>query len=85
MAVRLLFDANLSPRLISQLSDAFPNSMHVSKIGGLAGDDLLIWNHARDHGLIIVSKDGDFQHLSFLRAEFEQSEDAALFVVDGPI
>ncbi len=65
-AVTLLFDANLSPRLVSSLNEAFPNSAHVSEIGGLVGDDMLIWNYARDNGLMIVSKDSDFHHMSFV-------------------
>ncbi len=28
--------------------------------------DIAIWNYARDHGFAIVSKDSDFQQLSFL-------------------
>src|SRR4029077_3904155 len=31
-----------------------------------SGSDRAIWQHARDHGLIIVSKDEDFQRLSVL-------------------
>jgi len=54
--VRLLFDANLSPRLTALLDDVFPGSAHVLEIGTLAADDLLIWNYARDNGLTIVSK-----------------------------
>ncbi len=49
-AVRLLFDANLSPRLAALLRDVFPGSAHVSDVGHLAADDLTIWNHARDNG-----------------------------------
>jgi predicted nuclease of predicted toxin-antitoxin system len=39
----------------------------MSAIGGLAGgSDRAIWQHAREHGLVIVSKDEDFQRLSVL-------------------
>jgi predicted nuclease of predicted toxin-antitoxin system len=64
--VKLLFDANLSPRLIALLRDVFPGSVHVSDVGDLAADDLSIWNHARDHGFTIVSKDSDFHRMSFV-------------------
>jgi predicted nuclease of predicted toxin-antitoxin system len=64
--VRLLFDANLSPRLTALLQDVFPGSVHVLEIGNLAADDLLIWNYARDNGLTIVSKDSDFHRMSFV-------------------
>jgi predicted nuclease of predicted toxin-antitoxin system len=55
--VKLLFDANLSPRLAALLRDAFPGSVHVSEVGNLEADDLSIWNRARDNGFTIVSKD----------------------------
>ena len=29
----MLFDQNLSPRLVGLLSDSYPNSVHVSPIG----------------------------------------------------
>ena len=64
--MRLLFDANLSPRLVSSLADAFPGSVHVFEIGSLAEDDLLIWSYASNNGLTIVSKDSDFQRMSFV-------------------
>ena len=64
--MKLLFDANLSPRLAALLHDVFPGSIHVLEVGNLAADDLSIWNHARDHGFTIVSKDSDFHRMSFV-------------------
>jgi predicted nuclease of predicted toxin-antitoxin system len=64
--VKLLFDANLSPRLIALLRDVFPGSAHVFDVGGLGADDLSIWHHARDNGFTIVSKDSDFHRMSFV-------------------
>jgi predicted nuclease of predicted toxin-antitoxin system len=64
--VKLLFDANLSPRLAALLSDIFPGSAHVFEVGNLAADDLTIWGHARDNGFTIVSKDSDFHRMSFV-------------------
>jgi predicted nuclease of predicted toxin-antitoxin system len=64
--VKLLFDANLSPRLIALLHDAFPGSVHVFELGHLAADDLSIWGYARENGLTIVSKDSDFHRMSFV-------------------
>ena len=64
--MKLLFDANLSPRLAALLHDLFPGSAHVSEVGGLADDDLSIWNFAHDNGFTIVSKDSDFHHMSFV-------------------
>ena len=48
--MKLLFDENLSFRLISLLSDVFPDSVHVHKIGLGNASDENIWEHARQHG-----------------------------------
>ena len=63
--MKLLFDENLSPRLVHQLSD-FPGSAHVDVLGLHGKPDAEIWAYAREHGFVIVSKDDDFRQLSFL-------------------
>ncbi len=65
--MKLLFDENLSPRLVTLLADLFPGSVHVRDVGLSTASDPAVWRHAIDHGLSIVSKDEDFHHLSFLR------------------
>jgi len=65
--VKLLFDENLSPRLVQQLARDYPESAHVDSVGLQGKPDAEIWAHAREHGFIIVSKDDDFRQLSFLR------------------
>jgi predicted nuclease of predicted toxin-antitoxin system len=65
--MRLLFDQNLSPELARRLADLFPGSTHVQMEGlGCASDDQ-VWEHARLHGLTIVTKDADFNNLSVMR------------------
>jgi predicted nuclease of predicted toxin-antitoxin system len=64
--VKLLFDENLSHKLVGALEDLFPDSEHVRNLGLKAADDHLIWEHAKDKGLIIVSKDSDFYQRSLL-------------------
>lgn len=61
----LLLDENLAVRLVSALAGEYPGCVHVSQ-AGLSGPDRVIWQYAREHGLIIVTKDEDFQHLSVL-------------------
>ncbi|HYB73853.1 MAG TPA: DUF5615 family PIN-like protein [Candidatus Sulfotelmatobacter sp.] len=64
--MRLLFDENLSPRLVQKLASLFPDSQHV-ELAGLRGQpDNAIWDYAARHELAIVSKDNDFRQLSFL-------------------
>ena len=66
--MRLLFDENISPRLVDALSDEFPGSVHVRDVGLTRATDAAIWGYARDHGLTILSQDSDFHRVSFLRA-----------------
>ncbi len=64
--MKLLFDQNLFYRLATKLHDLFPGSLHVRDVGLKEADDLIVWNHARDHLLTIVSKDVDFRQRSFM-------------------
>jgi predicted nuclease of predicted toxin-antitoxin system len=65
--VKLLFDQNLSPRLVPRLSDLYPASSHVSAVGLGEADDAAVWEYAKDHGFAIVTKDSDFNDVSVLR------------------
>jgi predicted nuclease of predicted toxin-antitoxin system len=62
----LLFDQNLSPKLVDQLSDTFPGSVHVSEVGLAQAQDRVVWEYARANELILVSKDADFGELGLL-------------------
>ena len=65
--MKLLFDANLSPRLVTSLSDLYPGSSHVFDHGGIAADDAAVWRIAGRDGYSIATKDTDFLELSLLR------------------
>jgi predicted nuclease of predicted toxin-antitoxin system len=64
--VTLLFDQNLSPRLVAALSDLYPRSIHVRDVGLQSADDADIWEHASLNGLAVISKDSDFLQRSLL-------------------
>ncbi len=64
--MKLLFDQNLSPRLVSRLAVEYPGSAHVSTVGLDRALDIDVWTFARDHGFAIVTKDADFSDLSVL-------------------
>jgi predicted nuclease of predicted toxin-antitoxin system len=64
--VKLLFDENLSPKLAELMRDEYPGSIHVRGVGLRGAADSVVWEHARDHGFVIVSKDDDFRQRSFL-------------------
>ena len=64
--MRLLFDENLSHKLVRLLEDLFPESIHVRDVGLKAVDDHIVWEYAKDNSLILVSKDADMHQRSFL-------------------
>lgn len=61
--MKLLLDNNLSPKLVKQLADVFPESSHVVVLGLERSSDLEVWNAAHDRGYTLVSKDSDFNDL----------------------
>lgn len=65
--MKLLFDENLSPSLVGLVRDEYPGSTHVRDVGLRAAPDRRIWEHARDNGFVIVSKDDDFRQRSLLQ------------------
>ena len=64
--MKLLFDENLSPRLTERLCDLFPGSSKVLELGPRPVSDELIWEHARQQGFTIISKDNDFEQMALL-------------------
>lgn len=64
--MKLLFDQNISPKLVDCLKDLFPHSVHVQDVGLDEVTDIEIWNHARINDFIIISKDADFAERSLL-------------------
>ena len=65
--MKLLFDQNLSPKLVNRLADLFPGSSHVQSIGLDCADDDRVWDYARLNGFAIVTKDEDYNNLSVVR------------------
>lgn len=64
--MKLLFDENLSFRLVAALADIYPGSKHVREVGLLGADDLRVWNYAAEHGFLLTSKDTDFYERSLV-------------------
>lgn len=64
--MKLLLDENLSPGLAKALSDVYPNSTHVHVCGLGATDDAVVWEYAKRHGFVIVSKDSDLHDRSLV-------------------
>jgi len=64
--MKLLFDQNLSPRLVERLSDIYPDSAHLDPLGLGQEDDRTVWKYAKQHNYLIVTKDSDFSELAVL-------------------
>jgi predicted nuclease of predicted toxin-antitoxin system len=64
--MKLLFDQNLSHRLVAQLAAEFPGSVHVRDAGLATAPDPDVWAYAATNGFVIVSKDTDFQQRALL-------------------
>ncbi len=59
--MKLLFDANISRRIVPMLADLFPQSSHISLVG-FSGEtpDKSIWEFAKQERFAIVTADADF-------------------------
>jgi predicted nuclease of predicted toxin-antitoxin system len=63
----LLFDQNISPRLVERLADLYSGAVHVEMLGMGNALDVEIWQYAHDNDHIIVTKDADFSELGLIR------------------
>ena len=61
---KLLFDNNISHRVIARISDIFPNANHVMLESLDESTDREVWRFARQNGYTIVTKDSDFNDLA---------------------
>lgn len=64
--MKLLFDENLSHRLVHALKDTYPGSAHIRDAGLLGAEDRLIWRYAAEYGFLLTSKDTDFYQRSLV-------------------
>lgn len=64
--MKLLFDNNLSFKLVQSQQNYFPGSQHIREVLSINVDDLIIWNHAKTNGFTILTKDNDFDERSQL-------------------
>ena len=64
--MRILIDANLSPRIVPRIREQYPGAVHVFNTELLPdAPDIEIWNYAREHELpLVLSYDEDFRNLA---------------------
>lgn len=64
--MKLLLDENLSRRLVPFLQHDYPDSTQVSLIGLEKASDKELWEYAKAHSYVIVTRDADFEELSLV-------------------
>jgi predicted nuclease of predicted toxin-antitoxin system len=65
--MKLLFDHNLSPRLVQKFADIYPDSQHLFLIEMDRDEDQAIWEYALQQNYTIVTRDSDYNDLSLIR------------------
>jgi len=65
--MKLLFDQNISFRIIRLLPDSFADCRHVRSVGLNNCTDNEIWQFAKQNGFTVVTFDADFFDISVLR------------------
>lgn len=64
--MKLLFDQNISFRIIKLIQSAFPQSEQIRKLNLENKSDKEIWTFAGQNGFTVVTFDGDFYEFSNL-------------------
>ncbi len=65
--MKLLFDQNISFRLLKQIANAYPEAIQVKEVGLENSSDFEIWEFARKNNFNIVTFDSDFYDLSVIK------------------
>lgn len=65
--MRLLFDQNISFRVVKQLKATFPEVVGVRECGLFNVDDYQIWEYARQNNHTVVSFDEDIPDIGSVR------------------
>jgi predicted nuclease of predicted toxin-antitoxin system len=65
--MKLLFDQNISFRIIRLLPEDFADCRQVRSVGLNDCNDVEIWRYAKQNGFTIVTFDTDFFDISILR------------------
>ena len=67
--MRLLFDQNISFRLISKVKHLYPDAIQVRAVGLENLTDIEIWQYAKKNGYTIVTFDADFYEINILKGQ----------------
>jgi len=65
--MKLLFDQNISHRIVKQLPEQFLGSSSVKDEGLVNDADIQVWQFAKRNNFTIVTQDADFNDLNLMR------------------
>ena len=65
--MKLLFDQNISFRLIYRIKDIYPEAIQVKEAGLENSTDIQIWKYAKNNEYTIVTFDVDFYDYSMIK------------------
>lgn len=64
--MKILVDQNIAPRLIENVMDIFPDSLHINSISPVLNSDQDIWKYALNNNFVLVTTDANFFDYSIL-------------------
>lgn len=64
--MKFLIDNNLSYKLVDSLEKLSIEAEHVKNVLSVHATDIELWHHAYENGMLILTKDNDFNELSQL-------------------
>ncbi len=65
--MKLLFDQNISPKIVKQLEDIFPEAKQVRHLGLENASDIQIFEFAKKNDYAVVTFDSDFVDLNVIK------------------
>ena len=65
--MKLLFDQNISPKIVRQVESDFADSKQVRHVGLEDASDVTIFDYAKKHNFTIVTFDPDFVDLNVVK------------------
>ncbi|WP_215223385.1 DUF5615 family PIN-like protein [Echinicola shivajiensis] len=65
--MKVLFDQNVSFRIVNLLKDDYPEVKQVRLLGLENASDLKIWEYAKENDYTIITFDADFYELSNIK------------------
>jgi predicted nuclease of predicted toxin-antitoxin system len=65
--MKLLFDQNISFRIVNLITDVFPCASQVRLLGLENADDIEIWEYAKLNNYVVITFDTDFYDLSLIK------------------